>query len=130
MSQRFVQNPWLTDVFTTANATATQSAAVSYAVPSGASGYVEMTAVARNTATGAGGVAKVARTFQTPGGVFAFTGSLITLASGALGVLLGDASMVTALANFANSGSTIQPQVTGIAATNIEWMLSVCYWID
>jgi hypothetical protein len=130
MSSRFVQNPWLTDVLTTANATPTVSAATSFTPPSGASGYVEMLAQARNTATNVGGTAKVGRTFQTPGGVLALTGSLLVLVGGALGVLVGDATIVTALADFALSGGILQPRVTGILATNIEWMLDVRYWID
>ena len=130
MSQRFVQNPWLTDVLTTANATPTVSVATSFTPPSGVTGYVEMLAQGRNTATNVGGTAKVGRTFQTPGGVLALTGSLIVLVGGALGVLVGDATIVAALANFASATGIIQPQVTGIAATNIEWLLDVRYWID
>jgi hypothetical protein len=130
MSQRFIQNPWLTDVFTTPGAAATPSAATSFSVPSGASGYVEMIAHGRNTATNVGGVARVGRTFQAPGGVLALTGSLIILVGGALGVLVGDATIVAALANFTSSGVIVQPQVTGIAVTNIEWMLDVRYWLN
>lgn len=129
MSQRFVQNPWLTDVFTTTNATPATSGSTSYSVPSGVGGYVEMLATARNTATNVSASAKVARTFQTPGGVLTLTGSLITLV-GTAGALVGDATLVTALAGLAVSGSIVQPQVTGILATNIEWMLDVRYWIN
>jgi hypothetical protein len=130
MSQRLVQSPWLTDVLTTANATPLVSAATSFSPPSGVTGYVEMLAHGRNTATNVGGTAKVGRTFQTPGGVLALTGSLIVLVGGALGVLVGDATIVAALASFASSAGIVQPQVTGIAATSIEWLLDVRYWID
>jgi hypothetical protein len=130
MSQRFIQNPWVTDVFTTTNATPTVSAAASFVIPSGAGGIALMTASARNTSTGASASAQVARTFQNIAGVLSLTGSLITIASGALGVLLGDATMVTALIDFTSSGTTFQPRVTGIAATNIEWLLDVSYRVN
>lgn len=127
MSLRFVQNPWLSDVLTTTDATATVSAAASYIVPSGAVGLAILTAIARNTATGASASAQVARTFQNVSGVLTLTGALITIASGAAGVLLGDATLATAVANFTSSGTTFQPRVTGVAATNIEWLLDVKY---
>jgi hypothetical protein len=129
MSQRFVQNPWLTDVVTTTDATPTVSAATSYSIPSGASGYVEMLVQARNTATNVGAAAKVARTFQTPGGVLALTGALVTLV-GTAGALIGDATLTTALISLTSSGVIVQPRVTGIIATNIEWLLDVRYWIN
>ena len=120
---RYIQNPWLSDDVATTNATPAVSAATSYVVPSGASGRVEMTYVAKdgsqNTICG-----KVSRTFKNVGGVFSFSAVINILEA-----LNGDVALATALANFTNSGTTIQPQVTGIAVTNIEWLLDVRYWV-
>lgn len=89
-----------------------------------------MYAVARNTSTGASGAAQVARTFQNIAGTLTLTGALVVIAGGALGVLIGDATVTTALINFTSSGTTVQPQVTGIAATSIEWLIDVSYRIN
>jgi hypothetical protein len=122
-TQRFVQNPWLTDDISTSDATPTVSAATSFVIPSGASGYVECLAIlkdgSQNTA-----VVKVGRSFRNVAGTLTLTGALSTVVA-----IAGDASMLTALVAFATSGTTVQPRVTGIAITNIEWLLDVRYWI-
>jgi hypothetical protein len=129
VSVRRIQNPWLSDVLTTANAVATVSAATSFVVPAGVGAYCEMCVTARNTATGASSTAKVGRTFQNVGGVLTLTGALIAIV-GAAGAGVGDVTMTAILANFTQSGVTFQPQVTGIAVTNIEWLLDVRYWLN
>lgn len=129
MSVRGIQNPWLSDVITTANATPTVSTNAAFVIPTGVGGYCEMTVTARNTATGASSTAKVGRTFQNVAGVLTLTGALIALV-GTAGAGVGDATMTAILANFTQSGTTLQPQVTGIAATNIEWLLDVRYTLN
>jgi hypothetical protein len=127
MSQRQI-GPWLSDVLTTTNATPTISAAGSLTVPSGAGGFVTASAVARSAA-GKSGYATVGRSFHNIGGVLTLNGSLITIVSGALGVLLGDVTLATAIIDFTSSGVIVQPRVTGIAATTIEWFIDVRYWV-
>lgn len=122
-SQRFVQNPWLTDDLTTANATPTVSAATSYVVPSGASGYVEVTAVLKDASQNTASV-KVSRSFKNVSGVLSLVGTLSSLLA-----INGDAGLVTAVLGLTTSGTTVQPQVTGIAATSIEWLISAKYYV-
>jgi hypothetical protein len=87
-----------------------------------------MSVVARSAA-GKSGYATVGRSFHNIGGTLTLNGSLITIVSGALGALLGDASFATAVADFTSSGVTVQPRVTGITATTIEWLFDVRYWV-
>lgn len=128
MSQRFIQNPWLSDVFTTTNATITSSTTAIYAPPSGSTGYVEITILARNTSTGAVGVSKIAQSFKNIAGTVSLAGSLISIV-GVAGALVGD--LTTAIAGLiVVSTATITPQVTGIVATNIEWLIDARYWVN
>lgn len=125
MSQRSIRHPWLSDVFTTADATPTVAANASAAIPSGASGMVEVTAVARNTATGATASVKVIRAFKNVSGTLTLVGALGTIAAA-----LGDAAMVVIVADVTSSGATVQPRVTGIAATSIEWLIGAEYYLN
>jgi hypothetical protein len=125
MSTRYVQNPWFTDVVTTTDATPTVSAATSYVVPAGVGGYCELTALLRNTSTGAAAVIKVSRSFRQVTGTLTLLGTLISLVAAA-----GDAGLLTAVLDFTSSGTTFQPRVTGVVATNIEWLLDARYWVN
>jgi hypothetical protein len=130
MSNRFIQNPWLSDVLTTTDATPTVSGPTSFTIPSGSQGYVEMVVNARITSTNVGGVAKLARPFQNPSGTLALVGAGLITIVGTAGALVGDATITTAVGTFVVSGNIIQPRVTGIIATNIEWLLDVRYWLN
>jgi hypothetical protein len=130
MSNRFIQNPWLSDVLTTTDATPTVSTKTAFTVPSGSQGYVEMVVNARITGTNAGGVARLARPFQNPSGTLALVGAGLITIVGTAGALVGDATITTAVGTFVTSGNIVQPRVTGIVATNIEWLLDVRYWLN
>ncbi len=127
MSNRQVQNPWLTDVFTTASNILTASTNATFAPPSGSSGYVEMVATARNTASGAAGIVKVGQSWKNVAGTVTMTGTPTLLVNGTS----SDAGMTTILASFAGTtATTIIPAVTGVLTTSIEWLLDVRYWVN
>jgi hypothetical protein len=109
MSQRQIQNPWLSDVFTTG----------------GAGGHVKVLANARNTSTGASCVLEIIQAFKNVAGTLTLVGAATSLVAA-----LGDAGMLTCVLGITSSGTTVQPQVTGIAATNIEWLIDARYWIN
>jgi hypothetical protein len=125
MSNRQIRNPWLSDVFTTTTATPTVATNASATIPSGAGGHVEITATGRNTSTGASASMKVIRAFQAPSGVLALVGTI-----GVIAAATGDATMVAIVIDVTLSGSTVQPRVTGIALTNIEWLVSAEYFVN
>lgn len=125
MSLRYVQHPWLTDVFTTANATATASTNAGYTVPTGASGRVELWATARRTSDNLVGFFHVLTTFENIAGTLT-----LSTTQKFFGGFLGSAAINTILADFTTSGTTIQPLVTGIAATNIEWLIDARYDVN
>ena len=132
MSQRFVQSPWVTDVFNTTNATPTVSSVTSFVIPSGAVGFVEIRAVLRNTTTGVGAMLYATRPFQNIVGTLTLLGALTSIVgsvAAGLALPIGNAGLLTAGVDLTTSGTTVQPRVTGIAATNIEWLLDVRYCI-
>lgn len=123
MSLRFINNPWLTDVFSTANATPSNGNGTSnYTPPSGSAGYVQLTVVARNTSTGVGATIVTGALFYDGAGVLTVTpmGTPIVSITGALAI---SATLIA-------SGTTVQPQVTGVAATTIEWLIDAIYRVD
>ena len=128
MSQRQISFPWVSDVITTTDATVTSSAACTMAIPSNACGFLEMTLTARNTATGKGGMIRTIQSFQNIAGVLTLA---ITLAVPV--ALNGDAVFIATLpatvASFTASGTSVVPKVTGVIATNIEWLLDCRYTI-
>ena len=130
MSLRQVSFPWLTDVFTTTDATVTSSAACTVIIPSGACGWVEMTVTARNTTSGAGAMIRVVQSFQNISGSLTLAASLVTPVA-----LNGDATFIASLvastmATFGTSGTSIVPTVKGpVVAANVEWLLDCRYTI-
>lgn len=114
-----------TDVLTTTNATPLVSAASSRVIASGTCGYVELTASARNTVNGASMVMRRMRCFKNVAGVLSIVGN-----AGAILPAIGDAAMLTALFDAVATGTTLQPRVTGIAATTIEWLIETCYTLN
>lgn len=122
MSQRQIQNPWKTDVFTTADATPTISAPTSFVVPLGSTVYVEMIAIARSAA-GVVATTKIAAVAQNVATVLTLTPVTLALVAATGGLAIGAVT-------FTSSGVTIQPRVVGIIATSIEWMLDVRYWVN
>jgi hypothetical protein len=127
MSIRQIQSPWLSDVLTTTDATVTASAACTAAIPSGAVGFLELTVTARNTTTGAGATIRMMQAFKN-------VSATLTLATAVTVIALnGDATFVAALlatpVTFVVSGTSVQPKVTGVIATNIEWLLDARYTI-
>jgi hypothetical protein len=126
MSVRQVQTPWLTDVFTTTDATPHDSATAAYAPPSGSAGVAEMSVVARNTATGASASAVVTQTYKNVSGTVSLVGALTSIVPA-----IGDAGLLAIVSAFAaTGGTTITPRLTGIIATNIEWFISVKHMVS
>jgi hypothetical protein len=123
MSVRQIQSPWLSDVFSTAGATPSNgNSTLNYAPPSGSSGYIEVTLVSRSAA-GLGGAVKVGALFTNVAGTVTVTplgAPLVSLV----------ASLATLAVTFSVSGQTIQPLVTGVAATNIEHLVDAKYWVN
>lgn len=128
MSVRQIQSPWVTDVIATTDATVTASAPCTVVIPTGACGYVEMTLTARNTTTGKGAMIRTVQGFQNVAGTLTLAAAL-----GAAVALNGDATFIATLpatmASFAVSGTSVQPKVTGVIATNIEFLLDCKYTI-
>lgn len=119
MSLRQIGFPWTTDVINTTDATPTVSAACSYVVPSGGFGICMCTALIKASATFA--FAQLVFPFRNIAGTL----TLLTTASPL--AVQGDAGLLTAVLDVTKSGTTIQPRVTGIVATNLEWTLD-CYY--
>jgi hypothetical protein len=126
MSLRQIQNPWKSDVFTTAGAVATASANATFAPPSGSSGYAEMIANGRVVATGLTSTIKIGQSWKNVAGTVTLSGAATVLVSGAS----GDAATTLVAVFVATGGTTLTPTVTGIAATSIEWLLDVRYWVN
>lgn len=127
MSQKRVQDPWLSDVFTTTNATQTTSAACSFSTPSNSTIFAHMRATARNTSTNREMVIERYAVYNN------FTGTLQVATDGVLNGLMngqGDAAMAGVSGTLVVSSPTIQPKVTGLAATNVEWLIDVRYWVN
>jgi hypothetical protein len=83
--------------------------------------FVEFIMLAKSSGNAVAG-AKVAHIFKRIAGtVTRETSSLILMASGAAGVLLGNAALVTAALDVDSSGNSIRGRVTGVAATTIVW---------
>jgi hypothetical protein len=122
-TQRCVQYPWLTDDITTSNATPTVSAATSFVIPSGVSGYVEVLAIAKDASQNTAPI-KIGRSFKNVAGTLSLGSAAATI----VGVANGDIALASILLTIQTSGTTVQPTVTGIAATTIEWLLDVRYW--
>ncbi len=122
MSLRQIQNPWKSDVFTTADATPTVSAPASFIVPAGSTVYVEMTAIARSAA-GLVAATKIAAVAQNVAGTLTLTPVTLALAATTGGLAIGAVT-------FTSTGVTIQPRVVGIIATSIEWLLDVRYSVN
>lgn len=122
MGIRKIQSPWLSDVVSTTDATPTVSTACSYVVPSGSFGYVDMNLILKASATVA--VASVRVPFRN------VAGTLTLLTAINLSALGGDAGLLTAALDATTSGTTIQPRVTGIVATSLEWQLDCRYSVD
>lgn len=123
MSLRQIQNPWKSDVFTTASNVATASANATFTPPAGSSGYVEMIAVARNVATNASSTLKVSYPFSNTAGTTTL-GTITTLVPATTGAL------VAVLATIVNTANVLTPTVTGLLTTSIEWLLDVRYWVN
>lgn len=121
MAKRFINYPWPTDVVTTADATPTVSAATSYVVPTDTVGNLEMRALLKGPA-GIVGVAYINVPFRNVGGVLTLIAPILFFPIG--GELLAAAIDAT------KSGTTIQPRVTGIIATAIEWQLDCRYSVN
>src|ERR1700704_2394527 len=125
MTLRQCQTPWLTDVFTTADATPTNSAIAIYAPPLGSGGVVEMRVIATNAA-GATASMLVSQTWKNVAATVSLVGVLNTIQAAT-----GDAGMVAILAAFVvTGGTTLVPRVTGIALTNITWFIEVKHWAN
>lgn len=124
MSKRFVQSPWATDVIATTDATPTVSAPTSFISPSDSVVWCEIRGILRNTTTGVGAYVQVGRSFQNVGGALTALGALSSIIP-----IVGNAGLLTAVLDFTSSGTTIQPRVTGVALTNIEWLLDARYWV-
>ena len=125
MSLRQIRSPWQSDVLTTADATPTVATNASAVIPTGAGGHVEVTATGRNTATGASFSMKVIRSFKNVSGTLSLNGTI-----GVIAAATGDAGLLTALVDVTSSGTTVQPRVTGIAVTSIEWLVSAEYFVN
>jgi hypothetical protein len=126
MSLRQIQNPWKSDVFTTAGAVAAGSVPTSFSPPSGASGYAEMIANGRVIATGLCSTVKIGQSWKNVAGTVTLSGLGTILVTGAS----GDAATTLVAVFLATGGTTLTPTVTGIAATPIEWLLDVRYWVN
>jgi hypothetical protein len=129
MSQRLVQNPWLTDVFTTAGATPTLSTNTAFATPSGSSGVAELRVLARNTGTGAMVFWHAEVPWKNVAGTLT-VGTLLNVGGAALAAMASIAADLTAfigatISLTSQAGATIQSQVTGLAATSIEWLVDM-----
>jgi hypothetical protein len=123
MSKRFIQNPWLSDVFTTTNATPSNgNGTTNYTAPSGVAGYVQVTVVARNTATGVGATIVTGAEFHNIAGVLTVTQLVTPIVS-----LIGSIAIAVTIAA---SGTSVQTSVTGVAATNIEWLVDSLYRVN
>lgn len=127
MSKRQIRFPWLSDVLSTTDATVTTSAACTAAIASGACGFCEMTLTARKS-TNVGAMIRVVQEFENVAGTLTLAGALTTICA-----LNGNAAFIASLpgtvAGFSVSGTSVVPQVTGVAATNIEWLLDCRYTI-
>lgn len=122
MSLRQIQSPWLTDIISTTDATPTISAACSYTVPSGAMGYVDINVIVKGAATIVTATTRVP--FRNVSGVLTLLTAIPIVA------LAGDAGLLAAVLNVTTSGTTVQPRVTGIAVTNLEWILDCRYSVN
>lgn len=125
MSLRQVRNPWLTDVVTTTTATPAIATNAVFSIPSGAGGHVELMATGRNTANGVSVTSKSLRAFQTPGGVLALVGTISVIVPPT-----GDATLLAMIIDATISGNIVQPRITGIAVTSIEWLIEAAYYIN
>lgn len=132
MSQRFVQNPWNTDVITTANATPVSSG-VTFTPPANCGGTCEMKVIARNTATNAMVSWHAEVPFKMVGSTLT-VGTLLNLGGAALAAVASAGADLTAFVGatiaLLNTSNVLTPQVTGLAATSIEWLLSMKYDVN
>lgn len=124
MSLRQLPGQILSDVITTTDATVTVSTNCSYVVPSGAYGYIIYFCIAKKTSNGTVMSSTISQSFRNVSGTLTLAGTAVNIVSPT-----GDATLLTATLSFSVSGTTLQPQVTGIAATTLEWTLDATYFL-
>lgn len=98
----------------------TQTTLASWTVPEDSSVAIQANIIARNTSTGAIAAFYKFSGGKNVGGVVSLVGSILDVVSA-----IKDLAMLTASCTFDTSGTDIRVRVTGIAATNIEWMVSL-----
>jgi hypothetical protein len=129
MSQRYVQHPWFTDVINTMDATLTNSTNTQYAPPSGSGGMVEIRGCARLKSGASSGHAApfyLVQGWSNIAGTVTMEGS----ATNVVAISSGNAALSTAVISVAIVAGKVTPKVTGIASTNIEWLLDVRYTVN
>jgi hypothetical protein len=121
MTQRTIDD--IIAITTTTNATPV--AIVTYALPSGSAAYVDAVISLRNTGNGDGAALRISRCVKNVSGTASTIGSVNNIVT-----LTADTSLTLASATIAVSGASVVVNVTGVAATNIEWMSNVSVWIN
>lgn len=129
-SARQVKFPCFCDVIPTTDATPTPSTVSNFAVPSGATGFVDCNISLKNTSTGDSAMIRMTQAFKNVAGSISLVGVLTSLVGGTAGLAIGDAGLTTAVALFEVVSGNLRPKVTGILATNIQWQLDTWYTVN
>lgn len=116
MSQRTQDQ--VNNVLTTTDATLT--AAITYTIPSGSAGYVEATVIGRKISDSSTVVNKKCQAVKNVGGTASLIGSVGTILT-----LAADVSLSSSVVAIAVSSGNVLVNITGVAATTIEWFVEL-----